>query len=210
MLLFLVIVLLSVILAYPYASAAILKFRMLRRLIRVSRSAGYRVHKLKPAACLSPNRSASYDLLIGKEGRIFAIKLWSAYHRRRTLLLRETGRVSERWRTSEPLRVRRKAATSVMESRPRSVPRTKLPESVAKKKGLQRILLVYPSYSEIRVIRGERELRLSSGDGIFDKRLLTPTALESLLTEKGETDKFSENGSCFDGKNRFCYDFVSK
>lgn len=189
MLLLLVVLLLIAILSCPYWWAAILKCGMLRRLTRLARSSGYRVRKRNPWIAFSRNRSSSYDLLIGKAGKIYAVKLWSAYHRRRTLLLRETGKISERWESYPPLRVRKKEAPRVMESRPRPAPRTKLPASLKKKAGVERLLLIYPSYSEIRILREGKETRLFGGDVIFGKRITSPTALSALLTaEENHTD----------------------
>lgn len=184
MLLLFVVLFLIAVLLFPYWWAAILKFDMLRRLTRTARSSGYRVRKRNPLIAFSRNRSSSYDLLIDKEGKIYAVKLWSAYYRRRTLLIRETGKLSERWESYPPLRVRKKEKPRVMESRSRPAPRAKLPAVLKKKEGVERLLLIYPSYSEIRILRDGKETRLFGGDMILGKRIMSPTAFSALLTEE--------------------------
>ena len=182
MLIVLVILLLIAALSYPYLSAAIAKYRMLRRLARVSRSLGFRFRH-RGSLSLSRNRGRRYDLLIETERRIYAVKLWSAYRNGSVLLLGERGRVREQRRIHEPLAVRRKKP-QYHRSLALAVPRTRLMLRKTEKRPVTRILLVYPSYREILVKKRDQILRLSSGDPIFDKLLYSPSAFEKLLRQE--------------------------
>ena len=184
MLIFLAILLLAAALCYPYLSAAISKYRMLRRLAGISRSLGFRFRH-KGMACLSRNRGRQYDLLIENERRIYAVKLWSSYRNGTTLLLGKQGRVREQRRVVEPLSVGRKKPYE-HRSFALAVPRTRLTLRKNEKRSVTRILLVYPSYREILAKKEGRVTRLSSGDPIFDKLLYTPSALEQLLCRESE------------------------
>ena len=179
MLTFIAILLAVAALSYPYAAAAVSRFRMLRRLARVSRGLGFRFrHRGMPS--VARNRGRRYDLLIENEEKIFAVKLWSAYRRDSALLVNEIGEIRERRRIREPLSVRRKKPQH-HRSLALAVPRTRLTLRKTESRSVTRILLVYPSYREVLAERDCRTVRLGSGDNLFDKLLYSPSAFEALL-----------------------------
>ncbi len=178
-----VIILFLVALGYPYWWAAILRWRMVRRLGRVSRECGFRLRPLRKPLLFIRNRGQHYDFLIENKERIFAIKLWSAYRADSFLVITEHLRVFQRKYAPVPLDVRRNAKAAKSEGRARPVPRTKLSLSLKETRSLTRVFLVYPSYRAI--LRQERtgERRLMSGDSVFDKILYSPSALEGVLRD---------------------------
>lgn len=186
-----VIVLFAVALGYPYWWAAILRYRMIRRLRGVCRERGLRLRPLRKFLVPIRNRGAEYDLLIENKERIFAVKLWSAYRRGDTLVVTKNGQVRHRRYAPVVLDVRRGAKPARSESGARSVRRTKLSLSPKETRTVTRILLVYPSYRAILREEGRGERRLASGDPIFDKQLHSPSSLESLLRSE---ESSRENG----------------
>ena len=182
----LVILLLALAVGYPYLSAVFLRSRMLRRLERTCRDCGFRFRPLRSFFWFVRNRGGRYDLIIENKTQVFAVKLWSAYRRDGILVITEKGRVFVRRYAPILLDVRRDAKEARADSRQRPVCRTVTPLSEKDRRPLTKILLVYPSYRAIlRQDKGE-ELPLKSGDVAFDKTILTPSALEKLLRERGE------------------------
>ena len=184
MLALLVIVLLLFTLGYPYLSAMLARYRMLRQLKKTCGECGFRLRPLRRGTFVIRNRGNRYDFLIENKTQALAVKLWSAYRKGSVLVVTDRGRVFERRYAPILMDVRRNARASKMEGRRQAVRRTQSPISPKDPRPLTKLLLVYPSYREVLRQTGEGELPLSSGDVIFDKRLVSPSALERLLREQ--------------------------
>lgn len=184
MLALLVIVLLIFALGYPYLSAMLSRHRMMKRLKKTCRDCGFRFRPLRRVTLLIRNRGNRYDFLIENKTQVLAVKLWSAYRQGSVLVVTDRGRVFERRYAPILMDVRRNAKVSKMEGRRQAVRRTQLPISTKDPRPQTKLLLVYPSYREVLRQVGEQEHPLSSGDVIFDKRLVSPSALERLLREQ--------------------------
>ena len=169
---------------YPYWWAAICRMRMLRRLERVCRENGFRFRPLKKPLWFVRNRGDKYELLIENQTRVLAVKLWSAYRRDSVLVLARDGKISERRQAPVVLDVRRNAQGTKSVRGGGRVRRTILPLSQKDRRSVTKLLLVYPSYQKMMRQTGEGEISLHSGDVIFDKILISPSALEKLLTEE--------------------------
>ncbi len=182
----------AALLLYPLVSTLILRQLMLRRLRQFAKENGFRVRPMHRLPILARNRSPRYDLFIEDGSRFFVVKLWSASHRGRTLILTQKGKVREEKKMIPVLKIKKNMPPLVISGTSRSVCRTKLPKKLEKNERIKRILLVYPSYSEIRAEKGERTIRLFSGDRVFDKLLYTPSSFSSLLGNCEETNTENE------------------
>ncbi len=191
---FVVIVILvcTVVLLYPYISMLALRQSMLKQLRQSAKENGFRVRSMHRFPLLAGNRSSRFDLLVEDGTRFFAVKLWSASHRGRALILTQKGQVREEKKMVPVLKIKKNRAPLVIGGAARSVPRTKLPKKLEKNSKLNRVLLVYPSYSEIRAEKGERTIRLFSGDRVFDKLLYTPSSFSRLLVNCGAEERENE------------------
>jgi len=184
MLVILVLLLLLAALLYPYASVFFARLRMLRKLIAEAKANGFRAEGSFLGMLTARNRSDRYELLLVREDRLIAVKLWAAYRRSDSLLLTDRGRVVL-YRSGRTPMATGKGRDGIRQgSKERAVPRTRLPKAVAERKDILRVLLVYPSYREIVLWDGEKRQRLNSQDTVFDKQLHTPSSFRRLLSEK--------------------------
>ena len=180
MLVIVVLLLLLAALIYPYASVFFARLRMLRQLLVVARTNGYRVDGSLPGMLMARNRSDRYELLLVREDAVIAVKLWSATHRSDSLVLTDHGRVVLCRSGRTPIETGKSRSSLRRTSHPHAVPRTRLPKSYAERHDVVRVLLVYPSYREIVLMGKDRRL-LRSGDAIFDKQLHSPSSLKQLI-----------------------------
>lgn len=176
-------------LIFPYVINAWLTYRMLRRLESVCRETGMRMRRLHRATWLVRNRSDRYDLLLEDNGRLLAIKLWSAGYTGNSLVITKQGQVYRLMRSALPMDIRRENRQLRAKSRAVSVPRTKLILPKGESRAVTRILLQYPAYREVLAETDNGWERLSSGGAVFDKLLYSPSALELLLREIGEAKR---------------------
>ncbi len=184
MLVIIVLFLLVAALSYPYASVLFARFRMLRHLFVVAKKNGYRADGSFWGMLTARNRCDRYELLLVREDRLVAVKLWAAYRRSDSLLVTERGRavICRSGRTPMDTGGGKRKSGLRRFTRPKSVPRTRLPKKYAERSDIVRILLVYPSYREIVRLSKTDRRTIVSGDMIFDKQLHSPSSLESFLS----------------------------
>ena len=163
----------------PYIAVTVKRRRMLRRLVRVARQAGFRPRRLHRFVCLSFNRGRKYDLLFECKTHCYAVKLWSAVRKNTTLVLKN-GCVSETATLYEPL-MTGKREQGRAKGREKRVPVTVNNFKVSRGKPVTGVLLFYPPYREITVEGVSRRKTLSTGDKMFDKIICFPGGFEEML-----------------------------
>ena len=172
--------------AYPYINALYLKARMQRRLVMAVSQEGYRYRRSFRSIFLTRNLSRKYDMIIYSEKKLYAIKLWSSYFSYNDLVLTRGGRVREERRTRGVFNMggRNNVYIKGFEHR---VPRIKLNRKYTTGREVERVLLVYPSYENIRAHTGVGYVSLKTGDELFDKILYSPSAFVKRLKSESQS-----------------------
>lgn len=196
----LVMLLLFGVLCYPYVQTEIQRRVMLRRLGTRVKKMGYRIRR-KRYFGLFGNRSGQYDLFIGNNQRIWAVKLWSCYHAPASLLIDERGKVCEQIKIEEPLHVYPERGR-YHRTFARSVSRTRLVLHKKETRAVTRVLLVYPAYRNILAKKQGTVTALKCGDRIFDKILHSPASLEQWLRQEAKVDFGTKAESSFEDRNK--------
>lgn len=186
MLVIIILLVLIFALTYPYTSAVVLKLRMLSRLVAEAKAAGFRVRRRSRWIALGKNGSSRCDLIVSGSQRIYAVKLWSAYHKGRVLIAdEEQGLAWERSIIKTPLYVDPKRTACRRDGKAFAVPEMLLPAKLSKDMRLVRVMLVYPSYREVRKKIGEKEYRVYSKDTVFGRVLCSPSAFFAMMRAEG-------------------------
>lgn len=178
---------------YPYIWGDLLKARMLKKLRVTARASGFKYRRSYKNIFFVRNRSPKYDLLIYDDKRLYAVKLWSAYFVRSTLVINRAGKIRERKETrpvfdmSDGRRQLRRVNGFV-----HSVPKTKIAKRYLVGREVQRVLLVYPSYKSMVFFDGKRDIPINTGDEIFDKIVYSPSAFMTELKSKGTVSESIE------------------
>lgn len=188
MLLLFVIVLILTVLFYPYLSVVLCRRRALAHLRKTVRRTGSKMRYLRMFPTLSFNRSAKYDLLVEQDNVQYAVKLWSCVYRGSILSVGEKRLVEESRETKIPMTPKAQKKERVLRHRPRVVPVPKRNFQLPKGHEIRSVLLVYPSYGEIRCRRSGGWEKLHSGDTIWDMKMYSPSAFEKLLLQKSSAE----------------------
>ena len=184
---FLIVVLIAVILLYPYVSVAVFRYKAIVSLRLKLRRVGGRMRVLRRFAFASSNRSSKYDLLVEKDNVFYAVKFWSCVHRNNSLRICSDGRVCEERLSSPPLTPKGPVKQRAVRYRAKYVPKTQYRFKNPSGKKIINVALVYPSYKNIILDRDGEEAILKSGDQFFDKVILTPLAFGKILSKKTES-----------------------
>lgn len=174
--LLLVILLISGILLYPYASCIFLKAKMVSALATEANRLGFRLRRLYTNILYVRNRSSKYDLVVYNADTLYAVKLWSAYHRDTTLVVGGDGQCYHERRARGVFESEDGSDAHSIRSGRFSVFKTHLPQRYAKDREVFYVLLVYPSYEAIVYRYGRGKTKISSGDTLFDKTVYSPSA----------------------------------
>ena len=166
---------------YPYVCSKLLQRRAVRRLLKDASAEGYKYRKFYKNIFTVRNLSYKYDLLIYRDDKVYAVKLWGAKHILSTLVLTDGGRVFER-RRAVPVVDTSKGSAAHITERAHSVPKTRLPKKYAKNENVKEILLICPSYKNIVYEGKGGRVTLNTGDELFDKELYSPSAFSAELT----------------------------
>lgn len=184
-----ILLLLAAALTYPYISTVILRYTMLRRLRAEAKTLGFRVRRRSRWILFSQNRSPRCDLIISNSERIYAIKLWSSYYKGRALIADEAnGLVWERKIIKAPLYVDAKNMSRRHDGKAEPIPEMSLPARLAKDPRLVRVLLIYPSYREVRRVVGGKEYRAVSKDTLLGRVICSPSAFFSMMRAQSNKD----------------------
>ena len=172
---------------YPFVSGMVLMAHSLKGIRERARALGYGYKRFYKNIFLVRNRAQRYDLMIYDKEKIYAVKLWSSYFIRSRLVVTERGGVFEQRQTMPVFCTEQNGGSPrIMSSRIVGVPRTK---EIKNKTGrqLQNVLLIYPSYREMVVRAGKKEVAIESGDSLFDKVVYSPSAFLKVLEENSIT-----------------------
>ena len=169
---------------YPYVSAVILKAKMVNKLIKMADKEGFRYRRSFRSIFFTRNLSRKYDMLIYNEKKLYAVKLWSSYFAYCDLVLTRAGRIREERRSRGVFRIGQRDVLYIKSPSMR-VPKLRLQKKFLSGREIERVLLVYPSYENIRAESGRGYVTLKTGDMIFDKTLYSPSAFVKRLKESG-------------------------
>ncbi len=184
---FLIIAIIAAVILYPYIAVAIYRYKAIAHLRLRSRHIGGRMRVLRKLAFFAGNRSSKYDLLVEKDGTLYAVKFWSCAHKNTDLRIYSDGRVGEERTHKEPMDPKGRAGEDrIVKYRARYVNKTEYNFKIPKGKRIINILLLYPSYRNVILEHNGEEQILHSGDVLFDKIILTPFAFGKMLAD---TDK---------------------
>ena len=181
--LFVVIAAILAVLIYPYAYTAFCRRRVISQLRHKLKGIGGKFKQLRKFALFSSNRAPKYDLLIEKNGIMYAVKLWSAVHKNTDLRIYSNGLVGEERTYHAPLEPNKKSAKKSARYSARYVVKTEYNFKVAQNKKIVNVLLTYPAYRAIYFEKDGEVKALQAGDAFFDKIILTPFAFMKLLSE---------------------------
>jgi hypothetical protein len=162
---------------FPYLWGSYHCMRMLRRLKRVGEENGFRFCRLRRFGIR--NFSPYYDFSLIGENTVYLVQLLVCYHRGRELVIGSNGQVCQRSVHHAPLNPRKNTKKRV-DGRWKAVPKTRLPKSVDTQKRVIPVLLNYPTYASI-YLQKDRETTLYQGEQVFEKIILSPSALEKRL-----------------------------
>lgn len=179
--LFVILVLLIALgIASPYISVVMKRRKMLKRITAAAAENGCKIRTLHKFVCLSPNRGAQYDLIIGNKTRVYPIKLWSAVRRNSTLVIKKNGYVFETYGTASPLHTEN-AKKYTVKGRELAVRATRDNFKVRSDRTVTPILLYYPCNKLVLADLGNSKRKIEFGDTVFKKILCSPTMLEKML-----------------------------
>ena len=178
------VLLIALVVLLPRFLASLDRHRAIKGLRVKLRHLGGRMRTLRRFPSFSSNRASKYDLLVEKDGVLYAVKLWSCARRNTDLRIFADGRVCEERSEQAPL-----TPYGSVKQRTRRYPRAYVRKTernfrLPPKRELVCVLLVYPSYRRIIIEKNGEALELKSGDMLFDKILLSPTAFLRMLSEK--------------------------
>ena len=196
MLAIIILIILIFALTLPYTSALISRYKMLRVLKIEAKACGFRVRRRSRWVIFSKNTSQSCDLIVSNGQKIYAVKLHSAYYNGRALIAdEERGLMWERRIIKSPLYVDPKRSACRRDGKASTVPQMLVPAKIAKDPRLVRVMLVYPSYKEIRKKVGDKEYRVLNGDTLFGRTLYSPSAFWEILRAESTVGETKENQS---------------
>lgn len=185
--LFLILLLIAAAFLYPYAWAVFHRARTIRRLEQKGKQAGFRLRRFYGFPALTRNFSSRYDFYLEGADTVCLVKLFSAYHRGRTLVIGADGRLAERRSVHPPMEPNRTTPRRTeMTGRRRALSVTRKPKRNFRGKHVMYVLLNVPTYEKAVRVTPKGEVRLYDGSDFFDKKWYTPRALEKLLFENGE------------------------
>ena len=167
---------------YPYVNAVVLKARMVNKLLRIAEKEGFRHRRSFKSIFLTRNLSRKYDIIIYNEKKLYAVKLWSSYFAYCDLVLTARGRIREERRTRAVFNMGSRDALYIKSPALR-VPKLRLHKKFRTGREVEGILLVYPSYENIRAETGRGYVTLKTGDTAFDKTLYSPSAFVKKIKE---------------------------
>ncbi|MBE6667553.1 MAG: hypothetical protein E7607_04490 [Ruminococcaceae bacterium] len=170
---------------YPFVCSKLSQRKAVKRLLKDAESMGYKHRKFYKNIFTVRNLSYKYDMLLYNEDKTYAVKLWNAKHILSTLVLTDGGTVFER-RKTVPVIDTSRANELQLRGRAGKVPKTRLPKKYAKNENLKEVLLVYPPYKEIIYEGRGGRIILNTGDELFDKELLSPSAFAAELTYEAQ------------------------
>lgn len=185
---FLLIAVMIAVVIYPYIAVAIYRYKAIAQLRVKLRHIGGRMRVLRTFACLCANRSSKYDLLVEKNDILYAVKFWSCAHKNTDLRIYPDGRVGEERTHKEPMTPKGRAGDKNKTARysARQVNKTVYNFKIPNGKKIINVLLVYPSYRNVKLERNGEEKIMQSGDVFFDKIMLTPYAFFKMLSGTDE------------------------
>lgn len=177
---FIALIALLVAIGFPYLWGRYHCVRMLRRLKRVGEENGFRFCRLRRFSIR--NFSPFYDFSLIGEDTVYLVQLLVCYHRGRELVIGRNGQVRQRSIHRAPMNLQKNAFSEKKRfiGQWRAVPKTRLPRSVDTKKKVIPILLNYPTYESI-YLQKDRETTIYQGEQVFEKIILSPSALEKRL-----------------------------
>ncbi len=183
----LILLVLAVLLLFPYGMAAYHQYRMAVRLRHKGSEYGYSFRWLRKKPHLPRNFSRSYDFCMEDAHTVYLVKLFAAYRKGRVLVLGADGRIALRSRRKKPMEIH----VEPRQHKPRrrfekisAVPKTRLPHRLPREKELCCILLTYPVFEAVLRRTSGEELPIVPGDRIHDKCLETPSTFEKRLMPK--------------------------
>lgn len=165
---------------YPYINAVILKAKMVNKLLKTVGKKGFRYRRSFRNIFFTRNLSRKYDIIIYNEKKLYAIKLWSSYFAYCDLVITRGGRIREERRTRAVFNMGGKDTFHINSPAVR-VPKLKLHKKFTTGREVERILLIYPSYENIRAESGRGYVTLKTGDTLFDKTIYSPSAFAKKL-----------------------------
>ena len=185
---FLLIAVIIAVIIYPYIAVAIYRYKAIAQLRVKLRQIGGRMRVLRTIAFISANRSSKYDLLVEKNEKLYAVKLWSCAHKNSDLRIYSDGRVGEERTHKAPMIPKERVGDRSKTARysARQVNKTLYNFKTPNSKKIINVLLVYPSYRNVILERNGEEKMLQSGDVFFDKIMLTPYAFLKMLSGTDE------------------------
>ena len=167
---------------YPYVGALILKAKMVKKLLRTVEKEGYSYRRSFRSTFLTRNLSRKYDIIIYNDKKLYAVKLWSSYFAYCDLVLTRRGRIREERRTRSVFNTNGRN-TVYIKSPSCRVPRLKLHKRFTGEREVESLLLIYPSYENIRAESGMGYVTLKTGDTMFDRTIYSPSAFVKKLKE---------------------------
>jgi hypothetical protein len=183
----LVLILLILALLFPYGWSTYHRLRLIGRLRKKGEQFGIALHPLRRLPYVSKNLSTQYDFYMEGADVIYPVKLFSSCYRGRSLIVGPDGRIAERRTVRAPLEPRRGARErKVSLGKWHAVPMTKPPKLGKAGKRIVPILLNYPTYDCILHRQEGKEILLTQGSILFQKRIETPSTFEKLLFEESK------------------------
>ena len=182
---FIVLIILLGLIFYPYILTALSTAKMLSKLRRIAKREAYHIIPLKKFLWFQRNFSKNYDFLIEGRGITIAVKLFSAVRRNSGLVIKPDGTASISSKQTAPMEIYpgTKKKERVGDIFGKNVKISELSENwnVIEGKNVDKVLLVYPSFSEMVFFDGREEAELRSGDTVFEHTIYTPYGLEQKL-----------------------------
>lgn len=181
--LFIVLIIISGLVFYPYIFMLIANWRMLSKLRRIAKREAYRMIPLRHFLWIPKSRFCGYDFLIDGRGQVMAVKLMSAV-RKNFLIIRPDSTATVSAIAREPMEIHSdKKGNKKWCATGKPVKLSEIKENFNTEQGkvVEKMLLVYPSFAQIIFFDGNCEAELRSGDTVFEHTICTPYGLEQKL-----------------------------
>ena len=176
-----VLLIILVLVFYPYIFALVANGRMISKLRRIAKREAYRIIPLRKFLWIPKACSGEYDFLIDGRGQVMAVKLVSAIRKNYLLVVRPDSTATVSAVESRPMKIHPDSQEMRAIRSPIKLSDIKENFNVNDKKQSEKVILVYPSFAKIIFFDGRTEATLGSGDTVFSHTIYTPYGLEQKM-----------------------------
>ena len=183
---FVILLIIAVVLLYPYISTVARCRRMLTKLGRIAKSEAYNIIPLRRFPWLPRTFSGKYDFLLEGRGSTIAIKLVSCVRKNSFLMIRPDGNAAVGYAVNEPFEMRKNSGSTKKFGKFKNISSISENWNQNLDKNIDKAFLIYPFFKDVIFNDGRGEASLKTGDVIFGKAIHSPYSLEQKMKISGK------------------------